>query len=33
MFVTLDVSIDKTDEDLLERLHIRILSFSKSRIA
>ena len=33
MFGTLDISIDKTGESLLERLHIPILSFSKSWIA
>ena len=32
MFVTLDISIDKAGEGLLEKLQIRILSFSK-RIA
>ena len=33
MFVTLDTSIDKGDERLLERSKIRVLSFSKKRIA
>ena len=33
MFVTIDISIDKAGEGLLERLQIRILPFSKKRIA
>ena len=33
MFVALDISIDKAGEGLLERSQIRILYFSKKRIA
>ena len=33
MFVTLDISIDMAGEGLLDRSQIRILPFSKYRIA
>ena len=32
MFVTLDISIDKAGEGLLERSQIRILSFPKKEL-